>query len=488
MPSVFQVFRTKMNTGDRAKVSRREALGKAQRAWDRGEFKGALAGFEQALRAQPADARLRLKVAQLHAKLGHRDRAIAAYKKAAEQLAADAHDEQAVSVLRQLIVLDPENREARLWLADLCVHLDRRGDALAEYRKVLAECREANDADASIAVLARIAEFDPENVGIRRELARRRRERGQSDAARAEYLSLFLQLEERSDWETTLSVAEEALEFFPEFTEALERLARVKLEIGEPEDAICALEAALPDLPDEIVLRGLLAEAYEATGDADGTVRAYQAMADLYRQRGDVESMRDVLQRHVFVEPLAGEDETEAPKSAFEAEPPCADGLPLVILSDAERSQAVADVNPGDSTSGDTSHRFGTPLEKCEDAQSHRDLAIAYMEMGAYQRAFCELEQLRQYPHQEVDALALIAACKVALGQPAAAVDDLKAAIHRAGDQVYAAVPLRYELGQALLAADCHERALDIFREVAFLGPGYRDVEQRIAALEHGGI
>jgi tetratricopeptide (TPR) repeat protein len=272
-------------------------------------------------------------------------------------------------------------------------------------------------------------------------------------------------------------VAEEALESLPVFTEALERLARVKLEIGAPEDAICALEAALPDLPDEIVLRGLLAEAYEAAGDADGTACAYQAMADLYRQRGDVESMRDVLQRHVFVEPLASE-----------AEPPSADGAPLAVLSDTECAQAVADVNPGDSTSGDTSYRFGMPLEKCEDAQSHRDLAVAYMEMGAYQRALGELEQLRQYPHQEVDALALIAGCKVALGQPAAAVDDLEVAIRCAGDQVYAAVPLRYELGQALLAADWRDRALDIFREVAFLGPGYRDVEQQIATLEHGGV
>jgi hypothetical protein len=76
----------------------------------------------------------------------------------------------------------------------------------------------------------------------------------------------------------------------------------------------------------------------------------------------------------------------------------------------------------------------------------------------------------------------------VALGQPAAAVDDLEVAIRCAGDQVYAAVPLRYELGQALLAADWRDRALDIFREVAFLGPGYRDVEQQIATLEHGGV
>jgi tetratricopeptide (TPR) repeat protein len=403
MPSVFQVFRTKRNTGGVARASRREALGRAQRAWDRGEHAGALAGFEQALRAQPADARVRLKVAQLHAKLGHRDLAIAAYTRVAEQLAADAHDEQAASVLRQLIAFDPANRAAQLRLADLCLRLDRRGDALAEYRKIFAECRESDDADVAIATLARIAELDPHDVGIRRELARRRCERGESDGARAEYTVLLQQLEEQCNWEAVVKTAEEAIETIPLFAEALERLARAKLELDQPEDAIRVLESAPSGLSDEILLQGLLAQAYEAAGDADGTSRAYQTMADVYRRRGDAEGMREILQRHVRLEPLEGEGESEICGSGFDVGPPCADSVPLVVLSDIVCSQVAAEVNSGGFAMADTSHCFGTPLEKCDDAQSHRDLAIAYMEMGAYRLALRELDQLRQFPQQGVD-------------------------------------------------------------------------------------
>ena len=133
---------------------------------------------------------------------------------------------------------------------------------------------------------------------------------------------------------------------------------------------------------------------------------------------------------------------------------------------------------------GDTSNSFSPPPEDREDAQSFYDLAIAYMGMGAYRRALDELAKLRCMPHRAVEALSLMASCKVALGSASEAALDLEEAIRCAGDQVYAAVPLRYELGQVLLGMNRRERAREILREVAALGPGYRDVESQLAAIE----
>ena len=133
----------------------------------------------------------------------------------------------------------------------------------------------------------------------------------------------------------------------------------------------------------------------------------------------------------------------------------------------------------------DTSSRFkrrsGLPSE---EAQLHHDLAVAFVQMQAYQRALDELERLRHDPQREVDALALMATCRRALGRPRSAVLHLEEALEICGDGAYQAIPLRYELGEAWLEVGDRDAALAAFRRVAREGPGFRDVEAKIGSIE----
>jgi len=115
------------------------------------------------------------------------------------------------------------------------------------------------------------------------------------------------------------------------------------------------------------------------------------------------------------------------------------------------------------------------------DSDTHYDLAIAYKEMGLHEDAVRELEAVMRTGARTSEALSLLANCKLSLGDPTAAAAHLEDALARAGDSDPAAVSLRYDLGEALLAAGRDAEAREAFKKVAAADPKFRDVAERIS-------
>jgi tetratricopeptide (TPR) repeat protein len=115
------------------------------------------------------------------------------------------------------------------------------------------------------------------------------------------------------------------------------------------------------------------------------------------------------------------------------------------------------------------------------DADTHYDLAIAYKEMGLHEDAVRELVAVIKTGTRMTEALSLLANCKLALGDPTSAASHLEDALSRAGDSGDVAVSLRYDLGEALLAAGRDAEAREAFAKVAAADPNFRDVAERIS-------
>lgn len=115
------------------------------------------------------------------------------------------------------------------------------------------------------------------------------------------------------------------------------------------------------------------------------------------------------------------------------------------------------------------------------DSDTHYDLAIAYKEMGLNEDAVRELEVVLRTGARMIEALSLLASCRLALGDPTSAAAHLEAALARAGDSHEAIVALRYDLGEALLAAGRDAEAREAFSKVAAIDPSFRDVAERLA-------
>jgi hypothetical protein len=118
-----------------------------------------------------------------------------------------------------------------------------------------------------------------------------------------------------------------------------------------------------------------------------------------------------------------------------------------------------------------------------EESETHYDLAIAYKEMGLLEDAVRELETVQRAGGRPVETFALLAACELELGKPLEAAEHLEQALGLAGDSDDQSVSLRYDLGDALLAAGETGAALEAFEKVCAKDPDFRDVQERIADL-----
>ncbi|MCP4006055.1 MAG: tetratricopeptide repeat protein [bacterium] len=119
-----------------------------------------------------------------------------------------------------------------------------------------------------------------------------------------------------------------------------------------------------------------------------------------------------------------------------------------------------------------------------EEVGAHYDLAIAYKEMGLLEDSIRELEIVRRSGTMGINALSLMAHCKLELGRFGEAETDLQTALTMvaSGDEI--GTSLRYDLGEVLLAANKREQALAAFQAVASADPTFRDVTARISELQ----
>jgi tetratricopeptide (TPR) repeat protein len=118
-----------------------------------------------------------------------------------------------------------------------------------------------------------------------------------------------------------------------------------------------------------------------------------------------------------------------------------------------------------------------------DEAEAHYDLAIAYKEMGLLSDAIEQLELVCRSEAMRVEGLALMATCELESGQAEQAAGHLSEALSLAGDVGDRAVALRYELGEALLAAGKRAEAVEAFEKVRATDEGFREVQARIQEL-----
>ena len=118
-----------------------------------------------------------------------------------------------------------------------------------------------------------------------------------------------------------------------------------------------------------------------------------------------------------------------------------------------------------------------------DESEAHYDLAIAYKEMGLLDDAIEQLDLVRRSGKLQIESLSLMAICEVEAGRPQDAAAHLSEALGCVGDGDDAQVSLRYELGEALIAAGRHGEGLEAFQKVAAIDPKFREVQQRISEL-----
>jgi hypothetical protein len=119
-----------------------------------------------------------------------------------------------------------------------------------------------------------------------------------------------------------------------------------------------------------------------------------------------------------------------------------------------------------------------------EDHQSHYDLGVAFKEMGLLDEAIAEFQKALRASEQRVRTYEALGQCFMERSQFDVAVTILEraAADGRVGDEQL--VGVLYLLGYASEALDRYEDALTYYQRVFAVDIQFRDVADRIRALE----
>ena len=265
----------------------------------------------------------------------------------------------------------------------------------------------------------------------------------------------------RGDYEGAEARYQAILEQIPNHPQALLRLGEIASERG--------------DAPESVTGREEAAESVEVEESAE--VVAVEATDDSALEEPDDSALEDP-------EDFLSSDDIELPE-----EDPALDGdFDLA----AELSVELGD--EPDEPSEKEAAGFQTIFEAFkkgihetlgpEECDARYDLAIAYREMGLIEDAVEALDVAISGGSRRVEALSLIATCKLELGRPEESVAHLEEALTIVGAEGEAVTSLHYERASALQAAGQTADALEGFRKVAAEDPSFREVEAQIAELE----
>jgi len=475
------------------------AVEAARRA--RGDVRGADEMVVRLGGLDPADVGARIAAAHAQAAAGDRGGAAARFRAIHADLMAAGEKANALDALREAVALDPDDREARVILANEAVaagdtesartYLDReiagddpalllalaelelRAGRLEEARTVLPDVLVAGAAarDRIVALGWALAESDPAAAVLCVDAV--------ADAALAE-----------ADYESAAALLQEFVTRVPRQIAALLKLVEVSVDGG--------LESTMYEAQSQ------LADAYLAAGQAaEARVIAEDLVAREPWERAHIDRFRRALVMLRVPSPDAVIAERLSGQTPF---------LATDALADIEsRARSASEpITPARPSSGGRPHteppkpvRSGeidltidvddlearpaaaAPAEAASEPDPAELLSLGrtYLEMGMADEAIGVLASAVRSPAHAFEAGALLARTFKRRGELANALEWFERAAEAPAPTPDAARSLLYDLGSTLEEAREHARALAVFLELQADAPDYRDVADRVERL-----
>ncbi len=442
--------------------------------------------FDQA----PDHLEARLKLKDLYVRAGRAPDAVRELVGLAQKLRR-TRAEDAVRFVEEALELELENGRARTLLEELlgAQEAHRRIDEIASRGDGLAQ-EILDEAGAEIGIeVADPSAFDP--ISGDAEIAVSEEAQGQPDFLTGDGLTPA-----PVPMEVTQEVrAEDLLD--PREASRLRRAPPVEVEeattFGGP--ALLGLVADVDGPTEEVDVDSLpgagpesvSAEAAESFSERDDFAAALEAEvgaeieeADFFVQQGLYDAAREILEELQKRYPEARTlkvklEEVRGLEQGLTAPP-----VPEVTAAKAEEPAQEVD---RDAVYELSRRELVDKQVSPEDFDTHRDLGIAYKEMGLYDDAIQEFKMVTKAPGQEVFCLTMIGSCYVEKGGISDGIASFKKALYVEGITEREQLQLYYELGRSYERLNDPGEALYYFEKVLKKDPKFRDVEQVVDRL-----
>lgn len=277
-------------------LNKRKVLDAARKHAQKGAKAKALKEYNKLLKEDPRDAKLLLEVGDAYRRWGQNEEAIAQYGKVAQQYRQDDFDARAVAVFKQILNLDPKNYGAYVSLSELYQRMGLDSEAVAALQTAADGYHKEGRKSEALDLLRQMAALDPTNTTSRLKVAELLRQEGMEAEAVAEYEAVVAELENQDDREQLVTVLERLLEVKPDKIDAITALVRQFMLSGDLERAEPLAVRAL-NVDAGAAQFELLMDLYAQMGDDAKLADATRGLAKIYRERGDDERARELMQR-----------------------------------------------------------------------------------------------------------------------------------------------------------------------------------------------
>jgi Tfp pilus assembly protein PilF len=144
--------------------TRAELVAGADRARSRGRVRAAIAGYREALAADPSDPSVNVKLAPLLARIGDADGGARCFRAAAERHLTAGFVDRAAAVCLSATTVFPLDAGFRLEVARLNLQRGRKADAVAALVEGGRALSRARRRDAATSLLRRALEISPDHL------------------------------------------------------------------------------------------------------------------------------------------------------------------------------------------------------------------------------------------------------------------------------------------------------------------------------------
>lgn len=266
--------------------SKEKLLVSAQKNLQKGQIAKAIKDYQQVVELDPKDIRNRQKLAELLCRAGMNTEALGEYGKVAGYYGDNGFYLKAIAVYKQIQKLDPESVNVYHRLAELNVKQGLVGNALAEYRNLVALLEKKKLITDAIGVLQKMAELEPDNLNIRVKIAECYAQAGLRDKARVEFAQILDLLREAREFSRIVKLYEIFLPLFPDDTKIKAGFAEALIGNGDAERGLQMLKSLLREDPENSDILRSLASGYRECEDFENERLTYhhllkQAPGDL---------------------------------------------------------------------------------------------------------------------------------------------------------------------------------------------------------------
>lgn len=260
----------------------------------KGAYDKALREYQRVLEVDPKDVRTLQKIGDLYQKKNDVAQAAHYFTKVAESYTSDGFLNKAASLYKQILKLDPTLVDVNLKLAELHQQLQLMSEAMAYYQVVVKHYDAQGDTRASLAVLRKMVDLDPDNVASRVKLADLYLREGMQEEARGEFSRAAEHLKRFNRTDEYLRVAERLLSMEPDNLALARELAQLYLERNDQKRALAKLQVCFKADSRDVETLRLLAIAFHALGQTAKTVSVYKELARAWEERGHPQEAEQV--------------------------------------------------------------------------------------------------------------------------------------------------------------------------------------------------